>query len=141
MSPFIKLDANGNHLDAAAADADVAAVLDPSTGLTWLARDLSDRRMTHADAEDAAASCTTLGLNWRLPDATELFNNVDRSRFNPAVNPDGLPNIKSDWYWTSEKLASSSVCAWVVNFLNGFDRNRSSDAFVRAVSGPAPAGQ
>ena len=144
MSPFIKLDANGNHLDASAPDADVVAVMDPFTGLTWLAHDLSGRRMTHAEAEAAVAACTTLGFNdWKLPDVPQLFSNVDRTRFNPAVKADSLPNIKSDWYWTSERLASSSDYAWVVYFVNGNVNYNLRDlkAFVRAVRVAAPAGQ
>jgi hypothetical protein len=78
-------------------------------------------RMTWSDAGKA---CKKLALNgrkgWRLPTVNELFSLVDRSRKNPATNAEIFGDTKTDdWYWTSEKLAGSTGCAWVVVFSDG----------------------
>ena len=108
----------------------------------WAVADLGE--LNFDDAAKACAGLELAGFNdWRLPTVTELFGLVDHEKFRPAIDSDAFPGTKSDWYWTSTDVASSSVYAWLVGFYDGHvgDGHRSFRAFVRAVRVAAPAGQ
>jgi hypothetical protein len=125
-------------------------VFDPRTGLTW-EQSGSDKAMTYDEVDAYIAKLNAekfAGIDtWRQPDDQELSAIVDRSRRNPAIDP--IFSCKPEWYWTSKPLmntdgASSSGYVWIVSFSLGNVHHyghRSSKAFVRAVSGPSPAGQ
>lgn len=64
----------------------------------------------------------------------ELFTLADRSRFNPAIDPQAFPGTNS-WYWSASPYARNSSYAWYVVFYNGsvFYYNRSNGSRVRCV--------
>lgn len=96
------------------------AVHNTKTGLV-VAAPFADQRFKHADAVTAVAGLTLAGASdWRLPTVEELFLMADRSRFEPAVDPEEYPFIEDDWYWTSTVDPSSpSDYAFYVYFHYG----------------------
>jgi hypothetical protein len=113
----------------------LAAFHDEQRGLMWAAADVSEKSLNFADAEKAVANFRAAGFSdWRLPTIEELESLRDRSRFNPAADPE--LGLKSDWYWSSTPDASApGECAWIVGFYYGYAtiHNRDNRAFVRAV--------
>lgn len=61
--------------------------------------------------------CTSLG--GRLPTVDELFSLVDRNVFNPATDKKVFKDVRSEWYWTSDKYVGTSSARWVVIFIFG----------------------
>lgn len=120
---------------------------DTSNGLIWTRGYAVEGEVNFADAEAAVAKLNTEkfgGIDtWRLPQPKELFGLVDHDRYAPAIDTDAFESGAYDWVWTGKERASSSGSVWVVDFDLGLvDGNRRSNfAFVRAVSGPSPAGQ
>jgi len=120
---------------------------DTSTGLTWTRGYAIEGEVNVADAEAAVAKLNAEkfgGIDtWRLPMPKDLFGLVDHERFAPAIDTDAFESGAYDWVWTGKELASSSDYVWVVGFYDGYvdGYRRSGEAFVRAVSGPSPAGQ
>jgi hypothetical protein len=116
---------------------------DANTGLEW-SHTLLGRGVNQAIAQgliDQINADTFGGHNdWRLPTVEELFVIADRSKFPPAADADGFPDMKSDWYWTSTPCTGGAGWAWGVGFGYGVSHwlNPSYYAFVRAVRGPAP---
>jgi hypothetical protein len=145
MSRFIKLDAAGNNLPDDATE--FFLTLNTETGFVTPAEDLFPKRMTHDEAKAAIKGMNDTKYggrdNWTLGKVRTHVADLDYSRYAPAIDTSFYPSAKSDWVWTEETYASSSGCAWLVGFGDGFvdDRVRDDYAFVRAVSGPAPAGQ
>jgi hypothetical protein len=143
---FAKIDAQGRALPHDAAD--WVAVYDAASGLMWSANDVNDAETSvdFVTAEKLCAQFDLAGANdWRLPTVDELFALADRTRHDPAIDPDFFPSCESDWYWTSSPAAwSPSSDAWFVGFGNGDADTYSRDAvaFVRAVRSvpvaPAP---
>jgi len=128
---MIKIGSDGRPIGAPT----LAAFLDEKNGLMWAAIDVSEKRMNWKDAKEAAASFRSAGFDdWRLPTIEELETLRDRSRFNPAADPE--LRLKSDFYWSSSPDASSPAdCAWGVSFYGGVAgvSGQDSTAFVRAV--------
>jgi hypothetical protein len=120
---------------------------DNATGLTWTRGYAAKGEVTHAKAETAIKKLNEKKFagfdDWRLPTVPELFGLVDRTRYAPAIDTDAFESGEWDWVWTSESLASSSDYVWVVNVSYGLVNGspRYTNAFVRAVRGPSPAGQ
>lgn len=120
---------------------------DTSTSLTWTRGYAVEGEVNVADAEAAVAKLNAEkfgGIDtWRLPMPKELFGLVDHDRYAPAIDTDAFASGAHDWVWTGKELASSSVYVWVVYFSYGnvYHDHRDYGAFVRAVSGPSPAGQ
>jgi hypothetical protein len=120
---------------------------DTSTGLIWTRGYAVEGEVNFAGTEAAIAKLNEDGFmgafDWRLPTPHELFGLVDHDRYAPAIDTEAFESGTYDWVWTGKETASSSGCVWVVDFSNGYvDGNpRSYKAFVRAVSGPSPAGQ
>lgn len=152
MDPrFTLIAANGQPVtDSRAHD----AVLDTRSGLMWSAAPLvkpsddpeeNGNQFTHAEAEEAVKSLELAGFSdWRLPNVEELFALADRSRHDPAIDPEAFPDTPSDWFWTSTPAAwSPSSGAWFVYFgLGGAGTPyRDGVACVRAVRVASPAGQ
>ena len=127
---MIKIGSDGRALDKPV----LAAFLDERNGLMWAAVDVSEKRMTHAEAEKTVANFKAAGFDdWRLPTIDELETLRDRTRCNPAADPE--LGLKSEWYWSSTPLASSSDFAWGVGFGYGYSdyHYRNGAGFVRAV--------
>ena len=108
------------------------AILDTKTGLLWAAADHADECMWE-EAKKAAEATIIDGEPGRLPTHDELRSLVDLALFRPAADP--ALNLKSDRYWSSTEAASSSDCAWYVNFHGGYSYYGLRDyaGFVRAV--------
>ncbi|MEO8466276.1 MAG: DUF1566 domain-containing protein [Gammaproteobacteria bacterium] len=116
---------------------DIATVTPCGSNLIWTRANVSDKRLTWAQADEACKACRIGGHeDWRLPTRAELLTLVDDTRFDPAIDP--IFHCKPNWYWASTPYAPSpGVCAWFVSFLSGgaFYGFRSNDGFVRAVRG------
>jgi len=128
---MIKIGSDGRAL----AQPSLAAFLDQKNGLMWAANDGCDKALNYADAEKAVAEFRSAGFSdWRLPTIDELETLRDRSRFNPAADPE--LGLKSSYYWSSTPFAESpSDFAWFVYFNYGGSSfgSRYATAFVRAV--------
>jgi hypothetical protein len=128
---------------------DGLTVRDAATRLTWQQAGSASKMRNDGPAEEYVAKLNAEkfgGIDtWRLPDDMELSTLPDRARRKPSIDP--VFACEADYYWTNkpyiESDGSSSVYAWIVHFAFGDvdGHGRGSDAFVRAVSGPAPAGQ
>ena len=122
---------------------DGTTVTDNKTGLTW-SRDKLGGKGNYESAEKAVAACRLGGFDdWRIPTRVELESILDLERHSPAIDP-AFTCDTNYWYWTSTPYAaSSSDGVWIVNFDDGYvyGFHRDSNAFVRAVRGPSPAGQ
>ncbi|MGH8158403.1 MAG: DUF1566 domain-containing protein [Rhodanobacter sp.] len=114
---FVQLGADGAPV---AADAlTFVAIEDMRNGLIRAFKPFADKRFTFTEAQEACAALTPLPgcTPFRSATIEELFAMGDRSRFEPAVNPDEYPDIENDWYWSSTVDAESpSVNAWDVDF-------------------------
>jgi len=114
--------------------------------LTWSHTLCDGERVDFAEAEQAIAALNTAGASgfsdWRLPTVEELFAQADRSKFNPAVDPEQFPDTRSGFYWSSTPYAVNPAgYAWGVYFNLGgtsFD-DRDYYGFVRAVRSVVPA--
>ena len=113
----------------------LAALHDAKSGLMWSAQDVSTKRLTWAEAKKACEEYRGAGFSdWRLPTIDELETLRDRTRHDPAADPE--LGLQSAYYWSSTPLASSpSVVAWGVNFGSGYSLwiYQGGGAFVRAV--------
>ena len=87
-------------------------VLDHESGRIWQA-DFAGP-MTWNEAMEYPA---TLGTEWWLPTAHELFGTVDLSRCEPASTFPGMP---SQGFWSSSSYADNSSFAWYVYFADGY---------------------
>ena len=116
-------------------------VTDNKTGLQWQ-DDYSDNGgdIKSAKWTDAIAYCESLSLggydDWRLPNIIELRSIVDRSLFNPAIDPTFL-SVTSDYYWSSTTHAHYTDSAWYVYFWGGYSYggDKSYTSYVRCVRG------
>jgi hypothetical protein len=97
-------------------------------------------RMDYAEAQKAIAELNRIGAggfsDWRLPTVEELFAQTDRSRYNPAVDPERFPDTKPGFYWSSTPdVSDPEGCAWGVYFYDGNAgiHCRVYGGFVRAV--------
>ncbi|MBI4690953.1 MAG: DUF1566 domain-containing protein [Nitrospirae bacterium] len=90
-------------------------VFDNNTRLMWQQQDDGIARTW----DEADSYCDSLGIggytDWRLPTKRELFGIVDFGQYGPSINSSAFPNTKTDNYWTSTILSSSSS-AWYVYF-------------------------
>jgi hypothetical protein len=143
---LVKLDERGNELPW---DTQTFAILrhEPA-GL------LIDLRRVHSGNHESclkfASESTLLGRKWRLGTVEEIFLHVaDRTRQDPAVDPDIYPMLRSEWIWTRTPDAkptnpSSPDFAWGVLLAGGL-----ADLYYRRYGGlalpvsplVAPAGQ
>lgn len=114
---YINLDASGKPTSG-----DHVFVQDNETGLIWLASPLQDgKEMNHADAVKACAALDLLGKSdWRLPTVDELLGIIDRSRVDPASDPNAFKG-PYDWTWSSTPYAGNpSGYAWYVSLHDGY---------------------
>ena len=79
-------------------------------------------------------ACKALGLGWRLPNILELDSIRDQAKGSAPYSR--LPNVGSNYYWSSTE--ASSTYAWPLYFNNGnafYGANKSSANYVRCVRG------
>jgi len=89
-------------------------VTDLITGLIW--QQLEGGEMTWENAQIYAQNLNLCGFtDWRLPESQELFNLVDHSTFNPALNATFFPKTAAEYWWTVEPRADDASHVWVVN--------------------------
>ena len=100
----------------------------------------SHRRMTWGDAMQQIADANTgdgfAGYHdWRLPNVKELRSLVDEGSFEPAIAIEYFPRTPSENYWSSTPFLGCALCAWYVNFDQGFafDLKRTERIAVRWV--------
>jgi hypothetical protein len=93
-------------------------VSDNVTGLMWQRADDGELR----NWEAALAYCEGLELaghdDWRLPNVRELESIVDRSRYNPSIDP--VFACRSSCYWSGNTYASDPDYPYCVGFFNGY---------------------
>jgi len=87
--------------------------------LLWTRDTVGDEPLTFKEAQAAIEKLNKEKFggfsDWRLPTVEELFLLGDRTRYNPAIDPEFFPDCPSSWFWTSTVDASSpSGCAWYV---------------------------
>lgn len=133
---FIALDI---HAQPVAAGMEHLITRDTRTGLEWTDA-TAGRSLPHKKAMAACEAVSIAGGGWRAPTREELLSIVDITRFDPAVDPEAFPFVKSRWYWSSDASAWSASDAWLVYFYYGgvYDYRRGYDGFALACR---PAGQ
>jgi hypothetical protein len=96
---IVLIGADGAQLPAGSTE--YVAIHNTKTGL-MVAAPFADKRFTHSEAMTALAGLSLASFSdWRGATAEEAFLMADRTRFDPAVDPEEYPFIESDWYWTS----------------------------------------
>ena len=109
-------------------------IFDAATDLEWQEADDGTGRIW----KNALAYCDRLSLNnnddWRLPNISELHSIVDRSRFNPAIDP-VFSTQSSSYYWSATTYTYVTDNAWAINFHRGDDdaRHKAHTPYVRCV--------
>ena len=110
-------------------------VTDTGTGLTWQQQG-PDSEMNW---KGALAYCETLSLggytDWRLPSREELRSIVDYGKYDPAMDTEYFPDIRSSSYWSATTNAGSTSYAWYVYFSLGYgpSSTKSGSRYVRGV--------
>jgi hypothetical protein len=80
---------------------------------------LNKKSVSRSKGLKLITDCKLAGGGFSAPTASELETLADRSVFNPATYAQLKEDTQSALYFTSEIDASSSVCAWFVNFGDG----------------------
>jgi hypothetical protein len=114
---------NADGIEVSFSSKDFVLLEDHVAGLIFDLRCL--QRGNWSSCDQFARDSQLLGRKWRLGTIEELFINVaDRAYFNPAVNRDLFPMLKSEWVWSStpdkDDDASSPVYAWGVPLPYGY---------------------
>jgi len=98
-------------------------ITDNMTGLMWLKNDCGTRTWSNALSYIEGLNNGTNSGNcgytdWRLPNVNEFVTLINFGQNVPYswLNGQGLVNAKNGYYWTSTATASTSGCAWSVNF-------------------------
>ena len=77
--------------------------------------------VTHHEAPGAVAKLEQAPGHgpWEMGTLREAALLIDHTKYNPAVDTEKHPGIKSEWAWLKDVYKSSSDCAWVVDFYTG----------------------
>jgi hypothetical protein len=142
---FRKLSHTLEPLPDDAPNSDVGAIHLLQNNMIVAAINVGDREWKHEAGEQACAELEHCGVNgWAMGDDKQLEPIVDRSRHNPACDPNFFFWIKPDWYWTSRRWSPNpSSDAWCLSFYNGYAyaNDRSYECFVLAVRPAGVPGQ
>ena len=145
MSLFKRLSFTLEPLADDAPNSEVGAIHLLQNNIIVAAINVGDRECGHEAGEKAAADLQHCGVTgWRMGDDKELEPIIDRSRHNPACDPDVFFWIKPDWYWTSRRWSPDpSSGAWSLDFYYGlvYADYRGNECFVLAVRSAAPPSQ
>ena len=73
--------------------------------------------------------------DWRVPTQMELMTMTNKDTFNPAIDSNYFPNVRSSDYWSSSPYAGADGSAWRVSFGYGYNAygTRSDSYHVRLV--------
>ncbi len=141
---IVLIGADGATLPAGSTD--YVAVHNTKTGL-MVAAPFGAKTFRHTEAMEAIKGLSLAGFtDWRAAAVEEAFAMGDRTRFNPAVNPEEYPFLEADLYWMGTvDPESPSGCAFYVSFRYGTanindQHGRCRVLAVRSV-GAASAGQ
>jgi hypothetical protein len=120
QSHLIKIGADGAQLPNDAKNH--VAVLDTRTDLMWPAHDVYDGSLRWKEIHKPCEDLVLAGFNdWRPATVEEAFLFCDRTRFNPAFDPEFFPGLKPSWYWTGTVDAEApSSYAWYVHLSYGY---------------------
>lgn len=88
-------------------------IKDHELGLDW--GPSSSESMNHTKAQEY---CKNIGS--RLPTVDELQNIIDRKLYNPACDKTIFKDVRSEWYWTSDKYMGPYNAFWCVSFFSGY---------------------
>ena len=145
MSHFQKLDFNLQPLPATAPNSEVGAIHLLQNNIIVAAINVGDRELDHEAGEQACADLEHCGVKgWVMGDDKQLEPIIDRSRHNPACDPDVFFWIKPEWYWTSRRWSRNpSSVAWLLDFGSGYvdASDRDGECFVLAVRPASPPSQ
>jgi hypothetical protein len=122
------------------ADATYDIVYDYGQKLIW--QDTSANTST-ASYTNSVSYCESLNTTnfanmegWRIPTRQELFNLVDKSRVNPAIDST-FNHISNSYYWAVTQDASNNDKAWVIKFDYGTstttDKTELASRYIRCV--------
>ncbi|MGN6312892.1 MAG: DUF1566 domain-containing protein [Rhodanobacteraceae bacterium] len=111
---LIKIAADGTEMPADSKGH--VAVLIPELKLMFPAHDIVQRGVRWADIQKPCEDLQLAGFNdWRPVTIEEGFLFCDRTRFDPAFDPEFFPGITPTWHWTSTVDAEApSSYAWYV---------------------------
>lgn len=120
MSHLIKIASDGTRLPADAKGH--VAVLDTRTNLMWPAHDIYDGELRWKEIKKPCEELVLAGFDdWRNATVEEAFLFCDRTRWNPAFDPEFFPGLKPTWYWTSTRdTEAPSSFAWYVYLHDGY---------------------
>jgi uncharacterized repeat protein (TIGR02543 family) len=125
--------------DGTATDTDTGLMWTRCTmGQTWTGFACMGSATAYTWAQAAALTSTLAGHgDWRLPTVRELESIVDRSRYNPAIDPVAFPATGGVPYWSSTPIANAATSANTVNFLGGANGSAAKTLanYVRLVRG------
>ena len=103
------------------------------SALEWSKSLCGGRCVKYAEAEKAVAE---LGPEWRIPTDQDWNTVIDRSKFDPAIDTEQVPDVAMGWHWTSTPCPWARESAvFVVSSDYGLVSSYGRDvvAFVRAV--------
>ena len=109
-------------------------VYDTRTQLTWQ-QSVDAGAYPQANAVTYCAGLSLAGGGWRLPTVSELLSIVDRTKYDPAIDPIAFPSTPAAGFWSSSPYVGSAGNAWNVNFEigNSYSYAASSARRVRCV--------
>lgn len=119
-SKLIKIAADGTEMPPDAKGH--VAVLHTALGLMFPAHDIYDGALRWKEIHKPCEDLVLAGANdWRPVTIEEGFLFCDRTRWNPAFDPEFFPGLKPDWYWTGTvDVSAPSSCAWCVDLDFGY---------------------
>jgi hypothetical protein len=143
---YIKLSHTLEPLPDDAPNSDVGAIHLLQNNMIVAAINVGDRTWPHEEGEQAAAELEHCGVKgWQMGDDKELEPIIDRSRHNPACDPNFFFWIRTDdWYWTRRRASwNPSSGAWYLFFSYGSadTDSRGGECFVLAVRPAGVPGQ
>jgi hypothetical protein len=101
--------------------------------------------VTHHEAPGAVAKLEQVHGHtpWELATPLDAVHLIDYGKYNPAVDTEKHPGIRSEWAWLKDTYKSSSDYAWGVYFHSGaVDYGyRDSRSRALAVCRPVPVSQ
>jgi hypothetical protein len=105
-------------------------VTDSRSGLVWQ-QTIAEDMYYFSTAKTLCAGLTLAGTGWRVPTKAELESIVDRTRYDPAIDPTAFPDTPSDNFWSSSPHPGLAGYGYYVNFVIGFTDRLDTVAMAR----------